>query len=150
VTAIAFYHLQRWPLEKALPSLLEKTLSAGKRAVVMAGSDARVEALNNALWTYDPDSWLPHGSAQDGNAENQPVWLTTRDENPNRAQFLFLTDGARSDHVADYERCFELFDGRDPAHEETARARWSEYQAEDHALTYWRQTAAGGWEQKTD
>ena len=62
MTDIAFYHLQGSPLESALPKLLKKTLEAGKRAVVMAGSEARVEALNGVLWTYDQDSWLPHGS----------------------------------------------------------------------------------------
>ncbi|MDP6884241.1 MAG: DNA polymerase III subunit chi, partial [Rhodospirillales bacterium] len=75
MTDIAFYHLQRSALESALPKLLEKTLEAGERAVVMAGSEDRVEALNGVLWTYHQDSWLPHGSARDGHAEAQPVWL---------------------------------------------------------------------------
>ena len=90
MTDIAFYHLQKWPLDKALPKLLEKTLEAGKRAVVMAGSQERLRALNTLLWTYGRDSWLPHGTAREGNAEDQPVWLTTDDENPNGAVFLFL------------------------------------------------------------
>ena len=56
MTDIAFYHLTRSPLEAALPKLLEKTLDAGKRAVVVAGSEERVENLNNALWTYSQGS----------------------------------------------------------------------------------------------
>lgn len=148
MTDIAFYHLQGSTLESALPKLLEKTLEAGKRAVVMAGSEARVEALNGVLWTYDQDSWLPHGSPRDGNAEAQPVWLTTDDENPNGASFLFLTDGATSEYVGDYERCFELFDGNDPAAVEAARGRWSGYKDAGHTLTYWQQSEAGRWEEK--
>ncbi len=148
MTDIAFYHLQGSPLESALPKLLKKTLEAGKRAVVMAGSEARVEALNGVLWTYDQDSWLPHGSPRDGNAEAQPVWLTTDDENPNGASFLFLTDGATSEKVGDYERCFELFDGNDPAAVEAARGRWSGYKDIGHTLTYWQQNEAGRWEEK--
>ena len=148
MTEVAFYHLQHSPLEKALPKLLEKTLEAGKRAVVMAGSEARVEALNGVLWTYDQDSWLPHGSPRDGNADAQPVWLTTDDENPNGARFLFLTDGATSEHVGDYERCFELFDGNDSAAVEAARGRWSGYKDAGHTLAYWQQNEAGRWEEK--
>jgi DNA polymerase III subunit chi len=148
MTDIAFYHLQGSPLESALPKLLEKTLEAGKRAVVMAGSEARVEALNGVLWTYDQDSWLPHGSPRDGNADAQPVWLTTDDENPNGARFLFLTDGATSEHVGDYERCFELFDGNDSAAVEAARGRWSGYKDAGHTLAYWQQNEAGRWEEK--
>jgi DNA polymerase-3 subunit chi len=147
VTEIAFYHLERSPLEDALPKLLEKTVAAGKRAVVIAGSAERVEALNAHLWTYDPDAWLPHGSAADGHAEDQPVWLTAADENPNGAHYLFLADGATSKSVASFERCFELFDGTDPAAVQAARARWRAYQAAGHALTYWQQTERG-WAKK--
>ena len=148
MTEIAFYHLQTWPLERALPRLLEKTLDAGKRAVVMAGSEARVEALNAALWGYDRDSWLPHGSAVDGSAEQQPIWLTTEDENPNGAEYLFLTDGARSDRIETFERCFDLFDGSDAAAGAAARERWRTYQAGGHDPTYWQQTERGGWERQ--
>ena len=115
MTEIAFYHLEKSPLEQVLPKLLEKTLGAGKRALVLAGSEQRVEALAGLLWTYEQGSWLPHGTDQDGSPEDQPVWLTTADDNANRAEFLFLTDGATSARIGDYERCFELFDGRDAA-----------------------------------
>lgn len=148
MTDVAFYHLEKSPLETALPRLLEKTLKAGKRAVVMAGSELRVEALTTLLWTYGQETWLPHGSAKDGNAADQPVWLTAEDENPNGAEFLFLTDGAASERLADYERIFELFDGNDPAAVEAARARWKGYEEAGFGLAYWQQTAAGGWEGK--
>jgi DNA polymerase-3 subunit chi len=148
MTEIAFYHLQRSPLEKALPRLLEKTLAAGKRAVVILGAPERIEALNAVLWTFDQDSWIPHGSASDGNAADQPVWLTGSDENPNSAQYLFLADGAASAHIAEFERCFELFDGNDPDAVANARARWKDYKDAGHALAYWQQTDQGGWTRK--
>ncbi len=148
MTDVAFYHLEKSPLEAALPRLLEKTLKAGKRAVVMAGSDERVESLNVLLWTYGRDTWLPHGSAKDGNATDHPVWLTALDENPNGAQYLFLTDGAASERMADYERCFELFDGNDEAAVEAARARWKGYAAAGFGLANWQQGPRGGWESK--
>ena len=65
-----------------MPVLLEKTLERGWRAVVMARSGERVEALNGQLWTYRNEGFLPHGSADDGNAALQPIWLTDADENP--------------------------------------------------------------------
>ncbi|MGE0736818.1 MAG: DNA polymerase III subunit chi [Alphaproteobacteria bacterium] len=148
MTDIGFYHLQKSPLEAALPKLLEKVLQAGKRAVVMAGSEERIEALNNLLWVYDDRGFLPHGSRKDGFAEQQPVWLTVDDENPNGAQILVLTDGARSTRVGQYERCLDMFDGNDETALEAARARWSEYKGAGHAVTYWQQNDRGGWEKK--
>ncbi len=148
MTEIAFYHLERSTLERALPKLLEKTLEAGKRALVVAGSEDRVESLIGLLWTYHQDSWLPHGSAKDGEPEEQPIWLATNDDNVNDAQFLFLTDGAASERVADFERCFELFDGNDSNAVSDARQRWTAYKEAGHELTYWQQNERGGWEKK--
>jgi DNA polymerase III subunit chi len=148
MTDVAFYHLQRSSLESVLPKLLEKTLAAGKRAVIMAASADRVEALAAHLWTYDQDAWLPHGTARDGAAEDQPLWLTDRDENPNGAAFLFLTDGADTARLDTYERCFDLFDARDPEAVEAARTRWAARKNAGHSVTYWQQTDRGGWEMK--
>ena len=148
MTDVAFYHLQRSTLEQVLPKLLEKTLAADKRAVVLAASAERVEALAAHLWTYDPDSWLPHGTAQDGSSDEQPIWLSQHDENPNGAGFLFLCDGSDSAGVGGHERCFDLFDGNDAAALEAARRRWQARKAEGHAVTYWQQTERGGWERK--
>ncbi len=148
MTDIGFYHLTRTPLERALPKLLEKAHQSGARTVVMAGSDERVAALNAVLWTYDAASFLPHGTAREGEPESQPIWLTTLDDNLNDARFLVLTDGATSEHVADFERCFEMFDGQDEEAVAAARSRWKAYRDSGHDLTYWQQTERGGWEKQ--
>jgi DNA polymerase-3 subunit chi len=145
MSEVWFYHLQRQRLEEVLPALLEKVLAAKKRAVVLLGSDERVEALNTLLWTYDERGFLPHGSARDGAAEFQPIWLTAKDENPNRAEILVLADGARSDEIAAFERCLELLDGNDEAAVAAARARWQGYRQAGHDVSYWQQDTRGKW-----
>lgn len=149
MTQIGFYHLLRLPLEQALPKLLDKALAAGLKVVVMAGSAERVEHLNGHLWTFSDDSWLPHGSGRDGEAELQPVWLTDREENPNGAGVLVLCDGVMPAQVAGYARCLDLFDGNDPEAVQAARERWKAWKAEGHELVYYQQTASGGWEEKS-
>ncbi len=148
MTEIGFYHLTRTPLERALPKLLERALERGMRALVMAGSEERVAALDTALWTYEQLSFLPHGTARDGEAAAQPVYLTTEDENPNGATLLVLADGATSERIDAYERCIELFDGADPEAVARARERWRILKAAGHGLAYWQQTERGGWEKK--
>jgi DNA polymerase-3 subunit chi len=148
VTEIRFYHLQRKTLEDALPQILEKVLERGWRAVIMAASEERVEVLNQYLWTYRDHSFLPHGSARDGDAEHQPIWLTVEDENPNAGNVLILTDDAVSERVAEFPLVCELFDGNDPDAVLAARQRWKSYKAAGHQLTYWQQTERGAWEKK--
>src|SRR5262249_46313174 len=85
MTEVLFYHLQRQPLERVLPSLLERSYERGWRVVVQASSDERVDALDAHLWTYRDDNFLPHGTARESDVAEQPILLTTADHNPNRA-----------------------------------------------------------------
>lgn len=144
---VDFYHLQTSPVERALPQLLERILRAGGRAVVMAASEERVEALTNVLWIQNPNAWLPHGSRKDGFADLQPIWLTDREENPNAARFLVLTDGMASSQTATFERCLDLFDGNHPEMVDAARSRWAAAKAAGHELHYWQQSD-DGWTEK--
>jgi DNA polymerase III subunit chi len=148
MTEVRFYHLTRSTLESALPKMLEKTLERDQRAVVLAGSPERVEALASYLWTYNDRGFLPHGSAKDGRAEDQPIWLSDKDERPNGAQVLFLTDGAASEKVADYELCAVLFDGKDPDALAASRDQWRVLKEAGHDVTYWQQDESGKWEKK--
>lgn len=145
---LRFYHLTRKTLEQTLPGLLEKSLERGWKAVVLTGSEERAEALAQHLWTYKPDGFLPHGTAKDGHPDRQPVYLTPADERPNGAQVLFLTDGAESGRVGEYELACDLFDGNDPDAVSAARRRWKAAKDAGHALTYWQQNERGGWEKK--
>ncbi len=144
MTEIRFYHLLRSPLERVLPKMLATTLERGWRAVVIAGSEERVEALNALLWTHDDRGFLPHGSKRDGHAADQPVWLTAQDENPNGANVAFLVDGASTADPAVFEICCDIFDGHDEAAVAEARRRWKALKDSGLDLTYWQQTDAGG------
>lgn len=149
-TEIRFYHLTTSRLEQVLPTLLQRTLERDLHAVVLAGSPERVDVLNQHLWTFDPASFLPHGSARDGNAALQPVWLTDTPENPNGARVLFLLDGMDCASPAAFDLICVLFDGHDPDATDRARAQWKQWKdAGSFHLTYWQQTAQG-WEKKAE
>jgi DNA polymerase III subunit chi len=143
VVEYGFYHLTRTALEPALGRLLERVLASGQRAVVVASSPERVEALNRALWTFGRDSFLPHGTRDDGFAEDQPVFLTAEADYPNGATVLVLVDGAELEPPPQFARCLCLFDGNDEAAVAQARALWRKRQALGEALTYWQQTERG-------
>jgi DNA polymerase-3 subunit chi len=143
VVEYGFYHLTRTALEPALGRLLERVLASGQRAVVVASSAERAEALNRALWTFGRDSFLPHGSRDDGFAEDQPVFLTDRADYPNGATVLVLVDGAEIDPAPQFARCLYLFDGNDDVALAQARTLWRKRHERGEALTYWQQTERG-------
>ncbi len=144
---VSFYHLQREPVEVALPKILEKVLERGLRAVVVAGSRERVAGLDEQLWTYRRQSFLPHGAAGDGRAAAQPIYLTTEAENPNGATVLVLVDGADPANKSEFDRCVDLFDDNDPEAVAAARRRWQACKEQGFDVTYWQQ-GDSGWEKK--
>jgi DNA polymerase III subunit chi len=148
MTEVLFYHLEHQPLERVLPSLVERTLERGWRAVVQAGSEERVEALDTLLWTYREESFLPHGTRRDGNSAAQPVYLTSNEENPNGAGVRFLVDGAEAVELSGYDRVVYLFDGRDETAVAKAREQWKAAKGAGCAVTYWQQSSEGRWEKK--
>ena len=149
MTEILFYHLQRQPLERVLPQLLERSIERGWKVVVQAASDERVDALDSHLWTYRDDSFLPHGTAREPDTASQPILLTTADHNPNGAAVRFLIDGvAMPADVETYDRIVLLFDGEDEDAVATARARWTEAKAQGFAVTYWQPDERGRWVKK--
>jgi DNA polymerase-3 subunit chi len=146
-----FYHLERQPLSQVLPTLLERTLARGWRAVVQAGSAERLEAIDTLLWTWRDDSFLAHGTVKDGHASRQPIFLTTGTDNPNGASVRFLVDGAQPTddmNPAAYARIVLIFDGHDADAVADARQHWKLLKGMGLQLTYWQQGESGGWERK--
>ncbi len=146
MTEILFYHLKGQTPEQVLPALLQKSLARGWRVVVQASSEERIEALDAHLWTWQDDSFLPHGTWRDAEAAQQPIMLTLNDGNPNGAVVRFLVEGAPmpSDASA-YQRVVVLFDGEDAEAVEAARARWSEAKSAGFEVTYWQADETGSW-----
>lgn len=145
---VMFYHLERQTLERVLPNLLEKTLARGWRAVVQAGSEERLEALDISLWTYADDSFLPHGRRSAGASGEQPVYLTIGDDTPNGAGVRFMVDGAVTQDFTSPSRIVYLFDGHDTEAVAAARGQWSAAKSAGCAVTYWQENEDGRWEKK--
>ncbi len=149
MTEVLFYHLQRQPLEAVLPALLEKSLERGWRAVVQATTEERLSALDDHLWTFSDDSFLPHGTDREAIVADQPVVLTLGGGNPNGASIRFLLEGAEvPEDASAYQRMVILFDGNDVEALAIARDQWRAVKAAGHDATYWQQDQRGRWERK--
>jgi DNA polymerase-3 subunit chi len=149
VTEILFYHLQHQPLERVLPTLVERSLARGWQAAIQAASEERLAALDDQLWTYADESFLPHGTDRDPDPASQPVLLTLRDANPNGSSIRFLVEGADlPSDAGDYARICILFDGTDQDALLRAREQWKQAKEAGHAVAYWQQDESGRWNKK--
>ncbi len=147
-TEVFFYHLEHRTLDDVLPTLLERSLERGWRAVVQAASEERVEAIDTLLWTYREESFLAHGTSREGSPDAQPIYLTAENDNPNAAAVRFLVDGAELQDESPYRRVVFIFDGRDEEAVKKARIQWQDAKTKGLSVSYWQQDADGRWQQR--
>jgi len=151
MTETLFYHLEKRSLEEILPGLVEKSRARGWKALIRADTADRADAIDSLLWTYDDQSFLAHAQGGDGEAAGQPVLITVEDGNPNSAEIAFYVGGAAPadwSGMGGLARIVLLFDGRDGAALDMARAAWKEAKGAGHDVTYWKETPSGKFEKQ--
>lgn len=149
MTEIRFYHIQKKSSEVTVFELAERALTRGHRILIRVKDEADAARLNDFLWINNPDSFLPHGTDSDGNADLQPVFLTATNDNPNKSDVLFLMPGSESTGVEAFTLVCDILDGRDEEQIAAGRNRYKDWKAQGHTLSYWQQSETGKWEQKS-
>ena len=138
---VDFYHLGASPLERVLPSICEKVLASGGRLLVVA-EEEMLPRLDEQLWTYARDSFLPHGTVRPG---AQPILLSAEPAPANGASNVALADGRWREEALGFERCFYFFDA---GRLDEARNVWRGLKANAQVQPrYWKQDEQGKWVQ---
>ena len=140
---IDFYHLTAKPLERVLPSICEKLVDGGERLLVVAG-EGQVAGLDRDLWSYSPESFLPHAAAGGARDRNQPVLIAaSAGAAANGARNVAIADGVWREEALAFDRVFYFFDG---ASIDGARASWRALKDREGAERhYWKQDERGRW-----
>ena len=140
---VDFYHLTASPLERVLPQICEKVLGTGERLLVVA-DEGLLDRLDQELWTYSDDSFLPHGRAGEPRDGEQPILLAQTFEAANGAANVALADGRWREDALSFARAFYFFDA---AHLDEARNAWRALRSREGVESrYWKQVD-GRWVQ---
>ncbi|HEX4693727.1 DNA polymerase III subunit chi [Sphingomonas sp.] len=141
---IDFYHLTVTPLERALPQIAEKVVSTGGRLLIVSDDEAQRGAIDRLLWSYSPESFLPHACAGGEDDAAQPVLIGAEAEPADAAGNIALIDGRWRDEALTFDRAFHFFDAERIAE---ARAAWKALDRPEVERRYWKQDDRGKWEQ---
>ena len=142
---VDFYHLTATPLDRVLPQIAERVVAGGNRLLVVAGDDEQAAQLDRLLWSYKPDSFLPHARLGAADDAAQPILIATDVNAANRARHIALVDGEWRDAALDFDRAFHFFDDEAVR---PARLTWRALaDRDDVERRYWKQNDAGRWEQ---
>ena len=140
---VDFYHLTVTPLERALPQIAEKVVASGGRLLIVSDSEAQRGAIDKLLWTYAPESFLPHGQAGGEDDATQPVLIAAEVAPANQAANVALIDGRWRDEALGFDRAFHFFDADRIAEARVAWKALADREGVDR--NYWKQNDAGRW-----
>jgi DNA polymerase-3 subunit chi len=117
-------------LEKPLLLVCElarKANDSGQPLLIFAASAAQAEVLDELLWEFDPDAYVPHQIAgTDEDDDLTPVLIVPPEQSPPmRPLAINLRDTAVA---AGFERVLEVVPA-DASAREPSRARWKHYAA---------------------
>lgn len=147
---VMFYQLKSSGAEQTLRPLMERALGQGWRVMIRTPDAAQRARLDERLWLYPEDGFLPHGLEGGPNDGEQPV-LIAAGAIANNAKGLILLDGADAslDEANGLERVWILFDGNDPGQLDKARKDWKRITEAGLTAQYWSEES-GRWEKKAE
>lgn len=112
--------------------LARKAHDAGHNLLILARSEDQAEELDELLWSFDEDAYIPHQIAgMDEDDDITPVLIAPPGvDTPSRPLLLNLRDEVAP---PPFERVLEVVPA-DPAARTPLRERWRQYQALGYTL----------------
>ena len=144
---VSFYRLTTLPIIKAAPKLIEKIYYSGQKLVVRVQDEVMIKNIDDGLWAYSTKHFIPHGTFLDAHSNDQPVYLTTKIENPNQATIAIALGIVKLAELQTSKKLY-MFDGNNKEQLEFARNKWKLYKSQGIAVIYWQQTIDGTWEKQ--
>jgi DNA polymerase III, chi subunit len=150
VTQIIFYSTAPLQVEKTLFALLEKSLEKGNRSLLLFKDKEKCLSVNEQLWTYKQNSFLPHISEDDQIYDNidVPVYLSTKNENPFKAELLFSIDGFLPDNIDHFERVIIIIDVNDELLNEKYKNYYLDINKNFEDIVFYKSDDNGKWIEK--
>jgi len=101
--------------------LARRAYAAQQPTLVLARDFEQAEAIDQLLWDFDEDAWIPHQIAGDEDDDNTAVLIVPPGvETPDRPMLINLRETCPAGR---YERVLEVV-AAEPAEREGSRTRW--------------------------
>lgn len=108
---INFYQADE-TIVKSLAPLLLKVLEEKKKALIFCTNPAQTKAIDDSLWSYGRNKFIPHVTIfdKDFEMERQPILISDKEENSNKADYLVFLDLPSNGFLSSFGRVFYFFE----------------------------------------
>ncbi len=113
--------------------LLEKAYHRGHRVFVYCNDQKEVEHLDELLWTYKDDSFIPHHIQGEGPEPPPPIQIGCGGEPRGFNDIMLNMAATIPAYSSRFERIMEVVSANDAA-KEVSRSHYREYRFKQYAL----------------
>lgn len=108
---INFYQVDE-TIIKSLAPLLLKILDEKKKVLIFCRNQAQIKEIDNSLWSYGRNKFIPHITIFDDDFafERQPILISDKEENTNRADYLVFLDEPKEVFISSFSRVFYFYE----------------------------------------
>ena len=111
--------------------LVEKLYDNNLSVLVYTSDSTTLSQLNNQLWTWKQESFIPHTIFDSTNSDDAPVLLTANSENLPKVQTLVLYDPLPLEKLLQFDLIFDFAELYHSDKKIQSRARFKEMRASD-------------------
>ncbi len=133
---VDFYGVQDQSREGTLRvacRVVEKAWQMGHRVFVATASAEATRQIDELLWTFRPDSFVPHGRYPEEQDPDLPILIGDSGEPEGRAEVLVNLTGSVPEFHAAFERIAEFVSG-DAESRQLGRERYRYYRERDYEV----------------
>lgn len=134
MTRIDFYQLnpERTSYDRVICQLCQKAYENGQLTLLLTQSQQQSEHLDNRLWTYSDDSFLPH-DREETIGLLTPILINDNPDPDGERQLLINLSASVPSYFAQFERVIELVTEENKTQ---ARAHYSYYKERGYPLKH--------------
>jgi DNA polymerase-3 subunit chi len=140
MTEILFVETTARRMEVQACEIAERNYLQGDKLQIIAENQEQAKRLDDLLWTFKPDSFVPHGIGT-GSADesDQPVVIITEKERLGKINALLMMDYVEAELVSQFSRAVHLIVVDDPERLERSRGYWTELKEAGFTLRHQKQ-----------
>ena len=131
---INFYQSEE-VIYKAIAPILIKILDQEKKAYIFT-KDENIKEIDDGLWSFSKTKFVPHATTFDNlKITEQPIFIGSKLENINNANYLIKTTPAEEEFCKKFERICYFFNSENL---KEARDLWKKYQSQNFELNFYK------------
>ena len=134
-TKVIFIDTGKYGKDKSVALAVEKFYNMGEKVLIITSSRERGEFLDDFLWTFKQQSFLPHTFAEEV-VKDEPIVITMIEKNLNGASVLILDAPASLDFMREFSYVVDFADRTTNETLQESRKRFKNYRESGLSVNY--------------